>query len=290
MDTLSDTNFFLASLSFCIVVLSGFQFGYSVLKDKRWKTNHLLFIEIMCHALVRMILLCMPLSVYLNILASPNGVASQICLDLLPEIMYLFWYVLLTCSWVNVLWKTKRTKGAFGISKRGFWIMYIIVCIFILFFGCCVVFASLSNSWSYNTASQGESIYLSLMIGITMAFTLISGLLLTRMLKDVNPESMDSSTKEKWFLALVIVVSCSELLKIIYLDVMNNSITAARVNGNLTLNGYCAFWFFYYLLSEIIPAATVLIILFKLRRNVEKEGMSKTTVHDLPTTQKSSTE
>lgn len=118
-------NYVLGTLFALLGVVATVLLIFTLYKDHRalkLKTAHVLFLEVAIICFLRMTYFYLPAKEYITIMEQENGVAIQMMLDLLPEILFLLIYLLLVASWVEILIRVRTVSTMFTTKK--FWILY----------------------------------------------------------------------------------------------------------------------------------------------------------------------
>jgi len=200
----------------------------------------------------RFILFSVPNDFYDYILVNKLWL-PQVCLDLLPELIFWQTYVLLVLLWAAMYY------GANNMNKdHALQLVFVVVSISSFFAGFLIAgIMQLAHPQTFPIIV--EAIFLSVLaVGAVIAFAIFGILLYTRTKKlPLHPPTRKDSmlTKIKWIVAAITICDMTHCFFLIFVD------TIEEYNRPK----YFEFiWLVYFVMTEITPAAVILFIFKKI--------------------------
>jgi len=236
----------------------------------RWSAFSVLYGELLAFSLARLIEMFIPLCDWYDMnKIGGSELIKEAILDLAFEFSFIAIYVLLICMWIEeVIKATGKTH-----SKRTFWLAY--CCTIGVLFALMVVFCwadvSLLGGAKDKTrfSRQIRGIYSCGVTALIMITVMVTGLALNYRVsqwKGLNAVK----TKRKKLLVMVLVIFITLAGRGIWYAFYYD---AALESGaqNVTV----ALWFFFYLFSEVIPIALIIVIYTRTPKDTFNQFVSE---------------
>ncbi len=254
------------------------------------------YILVILHQLTRLVLNCIPATVYRNIFQSGKlGLAAQTVLDLLPEILFFLQYTLILYSWIEIFYLSRSISRLRFEKQR--WIQRPVTGIFITAsitwttVGIILVVIGTSPLVTdYITVSQIQGWFLFVITVVTTIFIVIVGIIMCCVYRrgakfsKVILRSLIKTT------ILGIIYAVFLLLRAAWVLLISSLLRTMVKRGEISEDFFSCIWAGYMLVVEQIPIILVLIVLQTLAINprVKKKLQEQEKYSDMEAEQRNS--
>jgi len=233
-------------------------------RERKIRSSVVLYFLIFLLTLVRAVYSFLPAQSWVNLINSYDGNYKQMVCDQIPEVTFLLAYLLAVCSWVETFAKAKSLSR--DHRKRYFWIAYCSLSFTIVAIASSIVVIAWAQTWNYKKCYAAYTIFISVIAGIILVFSLVFGLLVLRLFGEMSILTLRMLRQMKRFRLLVAFISTAMALKAVYLLLLSQLATTAWNEGSLSDKNYAVIFFFYFFCVEMLPASMVLVILYYERK------------------------
>jgi len=112
-----------------------------------------------------------------------------------------------------------------------------------------------------------------------MLFSIVFGALVLHLFRELQLMTLRMLSQMRRFRWLVVCISFSMFCKCTYLLVLSTIINARHDSGDMSQNEFALFWFFYYVVAEMIPSFLVLLVLYRERQATAPKGYMHIKAH-----------